>query len=180
MRGDDIQQGAMFSYLAPEQRVPANRPLRPIRKMVDRGVEAPVGALRSHVCRGRTALDCSRKAAACFGPAVPLIGAQRAPVDGTARLQPAVPLVYPHLAHQLHRRPKRVHPQRQFLHLQIVHSLHRRGRMVALPTHQLAQLGPVRLLDGALWRRGHGTQPMVSFVNVASVDCIIFSIYNDL
>ena len=35
MRGDDIQQGAMFSYLAPEQRVPANHPLRPIRKMVD-------------------------------------------------------------------------------------------------------------------------------------------------
>jgi len=36
MRGDDIQQGAMFSYLSPEQRVPANHPLRPIRKMVDR------------------------------------------------------------------------------------------------------------------------------------------------
>ena len=36
MRGYDIQQGAMFSYLSPEQRVPANHPLRPIRKMVDR------------------------------------------------------------------------------------------------------------------------------------------------
>jgi len=35
MRGDDIQQGAMFSYLSPEQRVPADHPLRPIRKMVD-------------------------------------------------------------------------------------------------------------------------------------------------
>ena len=35
MRGDDIQQGAMFSYLSPEQRVPVNHPLRPIRKMVD-------------------------------------------------------------------------------------------------------------------------------------------------
>jgi transposase len=35
MRGDDSQQGAMFSYLAPEQRVPADHPLRPIRKMVD-------------------------------------------------------------------------------------------------------------------------------------------------
>jgi transposase len=35
MRGDDVQQGAMFSYLSPEQRVPANHPLRPIRQMVD-------------------------------------------------------------------------------------------------------------------------------------------------
>ncbi len=35
MRGDDIQQGAMFSYLSPEQRVPADHPLRPIRPMVD-------------------------------------------------------------------------------------------------------------------------------------------------
>ena len=35
MRGDDIQQGAMFSYLSPEQRVPADHPLRPVRQMVD-------------------------------------------------------------------------------------------------------------------------------------------------
>jgi transposase len=35
MRGDDVQQDAMFSYLSPEQRVPADHPLRPIRQMVD-------------------------------------------------------------------------------------------------------------------------------------------------
>jgi len=35
MRGDDRQQGAMFSYVSPEQRVPADHPLRPIRRMVD-------------------------------------------------------------------------------------------------------------------------------------------------
>src|SRR5579862_54161 len=35
MRGDDQQQGAMFSYVSPEQRVPAEHPLRPIRGMVD-------------------------------------------------------------------------------------------------------------------------------------------------
>jgi len=35
MRGNDIQQDAMFSYLSPEQRVPADHPLRPIRQMVD-------------------------------------------------------------------------------------------------------------------------------------------------
>jgi transposase len=35
MRGDDDQQEGMFSYISPEKRVPANHPLRPIRKMVD-------------------------------------------------------------------------------------------------------------------------------------------------
>src|SRR5215510_2021323 len=35
MRGDDLQQPAMFSYVSPEQRVPADHPLRPIRQMVD-------------------------------------------------------------------------------------------------------------------------------------------------
>ena len=35
MRGDDRQQAAMFSYIAPEARVPADHPLRSIRVMVD-------------------------------------------------------------------------------------------------------------------------------------------------
>src|ERR1700747_646538 len=35
MRGDDDQQDGMFSYISPEKRVPADHPLRPIRKMVD-------------------------------------------------------------------------------------------------------------------------------------------------
>ena len=35
MRGKDTQQSAMFSYLSPEQRVPAEHPLRPIRTMAD-------------------------------------------------------------------------------------------------------------------------------------------------
>ena len=35
MRGDDLQQDAMFSYISPERRVPADHPLRPIRRMVD-------------------------------------------------------------------------------------------------------------------------------------------------
>src|SRR5215472_7146292 len=35
MRGQDTQQSAMFSYLAPDERVPADHPLRPIRRMVD-------------------------------------------------------------------------------------------------------------------------------------------------
>src|SRR5262245_32106373 len=35
MRGDDRQQAGMWSYISPEQRVPADHPLRPLRTMVD-------------------------------------------------------------------------------------------------------------------------------------------------
>ena len=35
MRGDDLQQQAMFSYISPEARVPQDHPLRPIQIMVD-------------------------------------------------------------------------------------------------------------------------------------------------
>ena len=35
MRGDDRHQAGMWSYISPEQRVPSNHPLRPIRAMVD-------------------------------------------------------------------------------------------------------------------------------------------------
>src|SRR2546428_13983870 len=35
MRGADGQQAWMFSYVSPEQRVPVDHPLRPIREMTD-------------------------------------------------------------------------------------------------------------------------------------------------
>jgi transposase/IS5 family transposase len=35
MRGSDPKQDGMFSYVSPEQRVPAEHPLRPLRAMVD-------------------------------------------------------------------------------------------------------------------------------------------------
>jgi transposase len=35
MRGEDLQQAGMFSYLSPEQRVPQDHPLRAIRKICD-------------------------------------------------------------------------------------------------------------------------------------------------
>jgi len=34
MRGVDTQQSSMFSYLSPEERIPVNHPLRPVRMMV--------------------------------------------------------------------------------------------------------------------------------------------------
>ena len=40
MRGQDTQQSTMFSYLSPEQRVPADHPLRRIRPMVDLALKA--------------------------------------------------------------------------------------------------------------------------------------------
>src|SRR5947207_11652587 len=36
MRGTDQQQGHVFSYISPEQRVRKDHPLRPIRAMVDK------------------------------------------------------------------------------------------------------------------------------------------------
>ena len=39
MRGDDLRQDAMFSYLSPEQRVPADHPLRAIRQVVDEALK---------------------------------------------------------------------------------------------------------------------------------------------
>ena len=35
MRGDDPSQGAAFSYVTPEQRVPSDHPLRLIREMTN-------------------------------------------------------------------------------------------------------------------------------------------------
>ncbi|WP_312283651.1 IS5 family transposase [Candidatus Igneacidithiobacillus taiwanensis] len=44
MRGAKVETGNMFSYLSPEQRVPQDHPLRAIRVIVDRSLEA----LNSH------------------------------------------------------------------------------------------------------------------------------------
>jgi transposase len=45
MRGDDQQQGAMFSYLTLAQRIPADHPARQIRALVDRALERMDAAL---------------------------------------------------------------------------------------------------------------------------------------
>jgi len=39
MRGDDREDTRLFSYISPEDRVPADHPLRPIRKMVDKALK---------------------------------------------------------------------------------------------------------------------------------------------
>jgi transposase len=40
MRGDDVQQGAMFSYVSLESRVPKDHPLRSIRELLDEALAA--------------------------------------------------------------------------------------------------------------------------------------------
>ncbi len=39
MRGEDLHQDHLYSYVSPEQRVPANHPLRPIRQMANSVLE---------------------------------------------------------------------------------------------------------------------------------------------
>jgi hypothetical protein len=58
MRGDDHQQEGMFSYISPEKRVPADHPLRPIRKMVDE-ILKEMSPLFAKLLRGGTPIHSS-------------------------------------------------------------------------------------------------------------------------
>jgi transposase len=54
MRGSDIRQSAIFSYLSPEQRVPADHPLRRIREITDeilKSLSSVFGRMYSRVGR---------------------------------------------------------------------------------------------------------------------------------
>ena len=57
MRGDDVQQEAMFSYLSPEARVPQDHPLRPLRQMVNQALAELDGEFQAMYAReGRPAI----------------------------------------------------------------------------------------------------------------------------
>jgi len=45
VRGRERKQHALFSSLSPEKRVPANHPLRPIKKMVEEALEGLEGKM---------------------------------------------------------------------------------------------------------------------------------------
>ena len=51
MRGNDVQQQAMFSYLSPEARVPQDHPLRPIRHMVNQALAELSGEFQAMYSR---------------------------------------------------------------------------------------------------------------------------------
>ena len=57
MRGADEQPGSMFSYVSLEERVPADHPLRAIRRITDRALDPAVAAVRHVVCEVWPALD---------------------------------------------------------------------------------------------------------------------------
>jgi hypothetical protein len=64
MRGKDIQQSAMFSYVSPEERVPADHPLRPIRTIGGRGLERTVPIVRATIRGLGSSLDRAGEAVA--------------------------------------------------------------------------------------------------------------------
>ena len=51
MRGNDVQQEALFSYLSPEARVPQDHPLRPIRGMVNQALAELSGEFQAMYSR---------------------------------------------------------------------------------------------------------------------------------
>src|SRR5437764_14894367 len=57
MRGADTQQSAIFSYVSPEDRVPADHPLRPIRLMGDLALKGMSSAFdRMYAAFGRPSI----------------------------------------------------------------------------------------------------------------------------
>src|SRR5258706_10526454 len=93
MRGDDNQQEGIFSYISPEKRVPAEHPLRPIRKIVDeilKEMSPKFQKLYSDVGRPSIAPERLFEIAAV---ADLLFGTQRTNADRTTAVQPVVPVV---------------------------------------------------------------------------------------
>ncbi len=56
MRGDDKQQLDVFSYLSPEQRVPEDHPLRPLRVMTDEALRELQPRFKLYAKTGRPSI----------------------------------------------------------------------------------------------------------------------------
>jgi len=92
MRGADIQQDTLFSTVIPEERVPIDHPLRPIREMVNialKALDEDFNALYSEL--GRDSIPPEKLLSAIANGV--LYDPQRASTDGADQLQPAVSLV---------------------------------------------------------------------------------------
>ena len=93
MRGKDEQQLDVFSYISPEQRVPQDHPLRPLRVMTDEALrELQPRFNKLYAKTGRPSIAPEKLLRALLLQALYSVRSERH-VDGTARLQPAVPLV---------------------------------------------------------------------------------------
>jgi len=86
MRGKDEQQLDVFSYVSPEQRVPQDHPLRPLRVMTDEALRELQPRFHKLYAKNRAAVDRAGEAVASAAAASAVLGAQRTAVDGTTRL----------------------------------------------------------------------------------------------
>src|SRR5271157_2597725 len=93
MRGNDEQQGAVFSYLNPEERIPADPSVAADSRHDGSGAEGVMGAFRGAVRAAGASVDSSGEAVAGAVAAGSVFPAQRAATDGADELQPVVPLV---------------------------------------------------------------------------------------
>ena len=96
MRGGDLQQSAAFSYVSLEERVPANHPLRPVRKAIDevfRSMTKEFDGL--YATTGRPSIPPERLLRSVLLQILYSIRSERMLMEH-ARLQPAVPLVRRH------------------------------------------------------------------------------------
>ena len=93
MRGHDEQTHHLFSYLSPEQRVPADHPLRAVRALTDHALQTMSRRFASLYAKtGRPSIPPDQFTAR-LGVAGALHGPERTVADGGAQLQPAVPVV---------------------------------------------------------------------------------------
>ena len=93
MRGRFQDQGGLFSYIRPEERIPAVHPLREIRKLVRevlKELSHSFGKLYSHEGRPSIPPEQLLSALALASVLWPPLGA---PADGAAQLQSPVSLV---------------------------------------------------------------------------------------
>ena len=66
MRGNDEQQLDVFSYISPEERVPQDHPLRPLRVMTDEALQQLQPRFNNLYRQDWTAVDCAGEVVARF------------------------------------------------------------------------------------------------------------------
>ena len=93
MRGKDEQQLDVFSYVNPEQRVPQEHPLRSLRAMTDEALQQLKPRFNNLYAKiGRPSIAPEKLLRALLLQALYSVRSET-DVDGTAGLQPFVPLV---------------------------------------------------------------------------------------
>ena len=93
MRGHDEQTTHMFSYLSPEQRVPADHPLRAVRALTDEALQTMSRRFASlYATTGRPSIPPEQLLRALLLQVLYTVRS-RAAAHGRAQRQPAVPVV---------------------------------------------------------------------------------------